>query len=94
MDINAEALKNLKLTGDEFQKLIQKRDDAGVGLAGFPNSEEIQRVLDLRAIASSKAEKQRNGGAGGGFDLDKITLGMSKEDRARAAQEIVKAWSS
>jgi hypothetical protein len=74
----------LKLTGDEIEMLTQERDDAGLSLADFPNPEEVQRVLDLRMVAASKAGKQR------GFDIDLIKPNMSKETRDRAMQEIIK----
>jgi hypothetical protein len=91
MNLNSEALKNLKLTADEFQKLIQKRDEAGVGLAGFPNSEEIQRIRDLRVIAASKASKRGAPIPADGFDIDAIRLGMSPEAREKACAAIIKA---
>jgi hypothetical protein len=81
---------NLKLTGDEIEMLTQERDDAGLSLAGFPNPEEVLRVLDLRMIAASKAGKQRGGIPDGGFDIDLIKPGMSKEVSDRARQEILK----
>jgi hypothetical protein len=83
----------LKLSGDEIEMLTRKRLDAGLDLTGFPNDEEVQRVLDLRIIADAKAAKKR-GGQDGRFNLDQIKLGMSKADRDRAMQEILKNWQT
>jgi len=84
----------LKLTHDEIHDLARKREANGQDLRNFPNADEVQQIEDRRFIAAAKRAKQRGGAVDGGFDINNIKPGMSKEDRAKARAAIAKAWSN